>query len=119
MRKIAPNIIRQRLLVEGYFTIDVDEKTIEDYFEGVTQDLALRTYGKQIIFSPDGMGKEGNQGYDAFVPLIDSGISLYVWSTEKFLSLIIYTCKAFENDKAINFTKSFFQMTDEFESQCF
>ena len=119
MSKIAPNITRQRLLVEGYFTINVDQMTIEEYFDGVTKHLSLRTYGKPIIFSPEGTGKEENQGYDAFVPLIDSGISLYVWSSERFLSLIIYTCKSFDNDQAIEFTKTYFKLTDEMDTKTF
>jgi S-adenosylmethionine decarboxylase len=28
--------------------------------------------------APSGLGKADNEGYDAFLPLIDSGISLYV-----------------------------------------
>ena len=64
--------------------------------------------GEPIIFSPEGMGKEGNQGFDAFVPLIDSGISLYIWSERKFLSVIIYTCKEFDKDIALSGTKEYF-----------
>ncbi|MEI7477300.1 MAG: S-adenosylmethionine decarboxylase [bacterium] len=41
------------------------------------------------------------------MPLIDSGISVYVWSNSKFLSLIIYTCKDFDAQKAADFTKEF------------
>ena len=75
-------------------------------------------YGEPIIFSPGGEGKEENQGYDAFVPLIDSGISVYVWSNSKFLSLIIYTCKSFDENKALEITKDFWKI-DEIESQSF
>jgi len=119
MNKMAPNITRQRLLIEGYFTINVDQMTIEEYFQKVTKHLDLRIYATPIIYSPEGMGKGENQGYDAFVPLIDSGISLYVWTVEEFLSLIIYTCKIFENERAIEFTKSFFKMTHQLESKIF
>ncbi|NUJ97648.1 hypothetical protein HGA92_02560 [Candidatus Gracilibacteria bacterium] len=110
MKNLAPNIKRQRLLIEGFYTIDADKKTIEDYFENITEYLNLRMYGKPIIFSPGGEGKQENQGYDAFVPLIDSGISVYVWSNSKFLSLIIYTCKDFDEKKAIEFTKNFWNI---------
>lgn len=89
MKNLAPNIKRQRLLIEGFYKIDVDKKVIANYFEVITKALNLRMYGKPIIFSPGGEGKDINQGYDAFVPLIDSGISIYVWSNAKFLSLII------------------------------
>ena len=56
--------------------------------------------------------EEENQGYDAFVPLIDSGISVYVWSNKKFVSLIIYTCKGFDSQKAVDFTKNFFNIDE-------
>ena len=43
-------------------------------------------YGQPIIFSPRGEGKEENQGYDAFVSLIDSGILLYYWASGFFIN---------------------------------
>ena len=112
MRKIAPQITRQRLLIEGYYGIDVGKETIADYFKSVCAVLGLRMYGEPIIFSPGGLGKQENQGYDAFVPLVDSGISLYVWTNEKFISLILYTCKSFDSGKAADFTRTFFGMKE-------
>jgi len=107
MQNLAPNITRQRLLLEGFYTIHADKQVIDSYFRGITDHLKLRMYGEPIIFSPGWDGKEENQWYDAFVPLIDSGISVYVWSNSKFLSLIIYTCKDFDAQKAADFTKEF------------
>lgn len=112
MQNLAPDIKRQRLLIEGFYERDVDKRVIEKYFRGITEYLWLRMYGEPIIFSPWGEGKEENQGYDAFVPLIDSGISLYVWSNKQFLSLIIYTCKDFDEQKAIEFTHDFRQLRE-------
>lgn len=108
--RLAPHITRQRLLIEGFYTIKVDKKVIRNYFKTITKALHLRMYGKPIIFSPGGKGKKVNQGYDAFVPLIDSGISAYVWSNAKFLSLIIYTCKNFDEHKAVEVTKRFWKI---------
>lgn len=118
MKNLAPNIVRQRLLIEGFYGIDVDKNIIENYFKEITKTLNLRMYGEPIIFSPGGEGKEENQGFDAFVPLIDSGISVYVWCSSKFLSLIIYTCKSFDENEALEFTKDFWKI-DEIESQSF
>ncbi len=118
MKDLAPNIKRQRLLIEGFYLIDVDKKVIEYFFAQILQGLTLKAYGKPIIFSPGGEGKESNQGYDAFIPLIDSGISLYVWSEAKFISIIIYTCKSFDQDKALEITKEFFKIS-KVESQSF
>ncbi|MBI4983085.1 hypothetical protein HZC32_00370 [Candidatus Woesearchaeota archaeon] len=50
--------------------------------------------------------------------MIDSGISVYVWSNAKFLSLIIYTCKSFDENKALEVTKKFWK-SDKVESQSF
>ena len=111
MNKLAPHLTRQRLLIEGHYAIDVDEETIKRFFRSICGTLHLRFYAEPIVFSPAGMGKDGNQGYDAFVPLIDSGISAYFWSKERFLSVVIYTCKAFDEAAAVEATKRFFSMT--------
>ena len=108
MKNLAPNLQRQRLLIEGFYSINVDEKAIKGYFKEITNGLRLKMYGKPIIFSPGGIGKEENQGYDAFVPLIDSGIAVYIWSKAKFFSIAIYTCKSFDEKEAIAKTKGFF-----------
>jgi len=90
MKNIAPDIFRQRLLVEGYWTIDLDEAAVRACLTGLAAHLNLRTYGDPIVFSPaSGMGKQENAGYDAFVPLIDSGIAGYFWSKQRFLSYSI------------------------------
>jgi len=110
MENLAPNITRQRLLIEGFYNINVDKSSIKNYFKEITDSLKLRMYGKPIIFSPRDEGKEENQGYDAFVPLIDSGISVYIWSASKFLSIIIFTCKVFNENKALEITKNYFEI---------
>ena len=111
MTNLAPEIVRQRLLIEGFYNLEVDESVIKKYFQSITNGLSLRMYGEPVIFSPSGLGRDENQGYDAFVPLIDSGISLYVWAEKKFLSLIIYTCKNFDEKKALEITQDFFNIS--------
>lgn len=102
VENIAPEVFRQRLLVEGYFNGDMTEKRIEQSLLQLAGALELRTYNDPVIFQPSsGMGKEQNAGFDAFVPLIDSGISGYFWTGPKFFSLLIYTCKGFDSEKAI------------------
>lgn len=112
MENLAPEIVRQRLLIEGLYRIDVDETTIKDFFNKLINELGLRAYAEPTIFVPDGMGREENSGYDAFIPLIDSGISLYLWTgTTKFVSCIIFTCKKFDEQKALEVTKNFFKIS--------
>ncbi|MEI7477301.1 MAG: hypothetical protein WCJ81_01925 [bacterium] len=52
MQNLAPNITRQRLLLEGFYTIHADKQVIDSYFRGITDHLKLRMYGEPIIFSP-------------------------------------------------------------------
>lgn len=120
MKSIAPDIFRQRLMIEGFYSLEVTKEKLDKYLRELAGVLNLRIYSNPIIFSPDsGMGKDENQGFDAFVPLIDSGISAYVWSKHKFLSVVIYTCKGFDEEKAISFTKDFFQIAKEMETKSF
>lgn len=108
MHNLAPHIFRQRLLMEGIYTISVDRDALARYMTGLAAHLDLKAYGEPVIFSPAGLGKEGNQGFDAFLPLIDSGIAAYVWSSARLFSIVLYTCKGFDTARAIDFTREFF-----------
>jgi S-adenosylmethionine decarboxylase len=118
MRDLAPAITRQRLLIEGLIGIEVDPEVIERYFAAMTGALELRAYAEPIIYAPGSLGREDNEGYDAFIPLIDSGIALYVWSKARFVSVVVYTCKHFDAGVAVRTTQEFFAMSDV-ESQAF
>jgi hypothetical protein len=113
MRRLAPEIFRKRLLIEGYFArTELDADGIRQYFTTITQNLGLRTYGEPIVHRTSGQGKAANEGFDAFVPLIDSGIYVCVWSTLGFLSVILYTCAEFDEKVATDVTRRYFDMTD-------
>ena len=49
LTNIAPEVFRKRLLVEGYFGVEVTEDSLRDYFSRITAGLGLRTYGEPII----------------------------------------------------------------------
>ena len=113
MKDIEPKVFRQRLLVEAKIDIKVTESVVEDYLRKLAEHLELRIYGNPVVYSTsDTGGKEINQGFDGFVPLIDSGISISVWSSVKFIVVLIHTCKRFEVNRALDFTKTFFRATE-------
>jgi S-adenosylmethionine decarboxylase len=113
MRRLAPEIFRKRLLIEGYFARqELDAQAIRDYFVTITSHLGLRTYGEPIVHQTSGQGKAANEGYDAFVPLIDSGIYVCVWSARRFASVILYTCAEFDENLATEVTRGFFELTE-------
>ena len=113
MPRLAPEIFRKRLLVEGYFARpSLDAEAIREYFSTITGRLGLRTYGEPIVHQTSGQGKPANEGFDAFVPLIDSGIYVCVWSGPRFVSIILYTCAEFDDSQATETTRRFFEMTE-------
>lgn len=118
LTNIAPEIFRKRLLVEGYFRVEVTEDSLRDYFSRITSGLGLRTYGDPIIHRTSGAGKEVNEGFDGFVPLVDSGIYIGVWVNPKFLSTIIYTCGEFDEEKAVRLVEEIFRL-EGFQSAIF
>jgi S-adenosylmethionine decarboxylase len=117
MRDLAPDIFRQRLLVEGFYSGDMDEQRVREFLVGAADHLSLRTYAEPIVFQPDsGMGRIENQGFDAFVPLIDSGISAYIWSARRFFSVLFYTCKGFQEESAVGYVREYFRAEGEVAS---
>jgi hypothetical protein len=105
---IAPEIFRKRLLIEGWFTREITGETLKIYFEHLTGELSLRTYGEPVIHRTSGQGKAVNEGFDGFVPLIDSGIYIAVWLAPRFLSTILYTCGPFDEEHALALVRDFF-----------
>lgn len=112
MKDLAPHIFRQRLLIEGIYNRTVDIEAVREYFDTLLATLQLRASGEPIFNSSLGMGKTENQGIEAFIPLIDSGVALYTWESSNFLSLIIYTCKAYDNERAVQVTREFFEISE-------
>jgi len=117
---IAPEIFRQRLLLEAYYEGVVTRQSLHEFLLSLANHLDLRTYSEPVIYSPDtGMGKSENAGFDAFVPLIDSGISAYIWTEAKFASILLYTCKSFDERQAIDYCRDALCLRDPIETQSF
>lgn len=119
MEDLAPHIYRQRLLMEAVYSLEPDELKVRDYLLGLAGELGLRVYGDPLVHSPAGQGKAANQGYDAFVPLVDSGISAYVWSAARLLSVLVYSCKRFEPERALAYTRQYWHVEGALEHKEF
>jgi S-adenosylmethionine decarboxylase len=120
MKNLAPDIFRQRLLMEGFHRADLTREDVERFLLCLAAHLDLKTYGDAVVFSPSpGTGRDDNAGFDGFVPLIDSGISIYVWRRQRFFSVLLYTCKGFEEKEAIEFTRAFLHVDGEMACRSF
>ena len=114
MRDIAPDIFRQRLLVEGFYAkTEVGRDTVAQFLTGLAAELGLRAYAEPVVYSPGGEGRAENQGFDAFLPLVDSGIAAYFWTGRRFVSIVLYTCKAFDEGAAVRYVRSVLEIADD------
>lgn len=116
---IAPEIFRKRLIVEGFFTREITHEAIENYFKHITTALGLTTYGEPIIHRTSGEGKAVNEGFDGFIPLVDSGIYIAAWVNPRFLSTIVYTCGPFDEEQAVALVHKFFGLEEGYEAAIF
>ncbi|MGW8269901.1 MAG: S-adenosylmethionine decarboxylase [Burkholderiales bacterium] len=116
MKNLAPQIFRQRLLVEGYTTAAVDREMLEETMTGLAAHLGLRAYAAPVIFAPGDSARADNQGFDAFLPLADSGISLYYWASARFVSVLLVTCAQFDEAAAIAYLRRAFGIDGEIAS---
>jgi S-adenosylmethionine/arginine decarboxylase-like enzyme len=113
VKDLAPQIFRQRLLAEGYTKADVDRAMIETTLNGLAAHVGLRAYAAPVIFSPGEAARAANQGFDAFLPLADSGISLYYWADARFVSVLLYSCARFDEAAAIDYLRRAFAIDGE------
>ena len=57
MKDLAPEIFRQRLLIEAKYDCEMNAKKIRKYFNGLAKVLDTHIYGKPDIHSTNGKGK--------------------------------------------------------------
>ncbi|MCF8042709.1 MAG: S-adenosylmethionine decarboxylase [Desulfarculaceae bacterium] len=105
MDDLAPEIFRQRLLVEGHYRAALDAAAVEGFLPGLARAMKLTPYGQAVVHAPGGRGQEINQGFDAFLPLVDSGIAAYFWSGPGFFSIVVYSCAPFVPQAALDFCR--------------
>jgi hypothetical protein len=107
MRDLAPEIHRQRLVVEGLVTAPIVEEDIKVYLKelGCLADMRVLTEPVTNL-SP-------LYGWAAWVHWETSGAHFYAWDVPRlFFSVDLYTCKAFDADAVVAFTREYFQASD-------
>ena len=106
---LAPNITRRRLVIECIHNSNFDEKKIYDYMVELSNVMNMT-----IVTYPVTNFAEG-YGFSAYMSWKESGMHVYTWNQSEnaerpnFMSIDIYTCKDFDIDTVINFTKNTFK----------
>lgn len=104
---LAPTIVRRRLVIECIHNQNFDEQKIKDYMVELSSVMNMT-----IVTMPISNYLEG-YGYSAYMTWKESGMHVYTWneteSRPNFMSIDIYTCKHFDINEVIEFTKNTFR----------
>lgn len=114
MKNLEPKVYRQRLIIEGHYQILADEATIKRYLDELSKILEMRIFSGPYSWPPD---KWDNQNVslhelNGFVAWTESGCHVYAWRFCNFFTSDIYSCKKFDTEKVIKFSKDFWQSSD-------
>ncbi|MHB1066555.1 MAG: S-adenosylmethionine decarboxylase [Candidatus Nanopelagicales bacterium] len=103
MDDLAPEIYRQRLVVEGLVDEPITAEQITTYLSRLSGVLDMVTLLEPVTHSSPMYGWAG------WIHWETSGAHFYAWDQPRlFFSVDIYTCKWFSNEEAAEFTRSFF-----------
>ncbi|MBP6005618.1 S-adenosylmethionine decarboxylase [Candidatus Saccharibacteria bacterium] len=106
MKDLAPDIYRQRLVLEGYPSKTVEDNDIKDYLSRLSDVLDMHTLLSPVTHRSDKFGWAG------WIHWETSGAHFYAWEQPRlFFSVDIYTCKPFLVESAVQFTGQYFDTT--------
>ncbi len=109
-KNLAPDLVRQRVIIEGTTSKNIEIKDIEEYL------ISLASVTKMEVLSGPYTSTAHELGYSGWIHWRTSGCNFYSypasgWNLENkntFFSVDCYTCKPFSVEVAGNFTKDFF-----------
>ena len=109
MEDLAPEIYRQRLIIEGYPSFVINDKHIKEYLSKLSEVTEMITLIEPVTHCSDKFGWAG------WIHWETSGAHFYAWERPRlFFSVDVYTCKEFDPQAVVEFTKDFFK-TEQIE----
>lgn len=104
MTDLAPEILRQRLVIEGTCRRPISDVAIRDYLLELSEVCGMKTLIEPVTHRADQFGWAG------WIHWETSGAHFYAWEQPRlFFSVDVYTCKAFDPEAATRFTARFFE----------
>jgi S-adenosylmethionine decarboxylase len=106
-RDLAPEIHRQRLVVEGLVSAPIVEHEIVGYLKGLGSITDMTVLAEPVT------NRSPLYGWAAWVHWETSGAHFYAWDAPHlFFSVDMYTCKAFAPSPVVEFTQEYFSATE-------
>jgi hypothetical protein len=107
MHDLAPDIHRQRLVVEGLCSQPIDAASIRDYLAKLSETIGMITLIEPVTH------RSPLYGWAGWIHWETSGAHFYAWETPRlFFSVDVYACKAFQTEDVVAFTREFFDADD-------
>ena len=103
---LAPTIHRQRLVVEGTCAEPISDEAICEYLR------RLGDVTDMVVLTDPVTHRYPRFGWAGWVHWETSGAHFYAWDEPApFFSVDIYTCKPFDPEAVVEFTREFFAAT--------
>jgi len=113
VKNLAPMILRQRLVVEGTCPEAISDSDIKDFLSTLSDKLKMETVLDPVTH------ESTRYGWAGWIHWENSGAHFYAWDQPMlFFSVDIYTCKEFDTDVAVDFTREYFK-ADKIEHKSF
>ena len=104
-RDLAPDILRQRLVIEGTLSSPFTAEQMTKFCNEITSELGMTHVTAPVC------NYDATYGWCAYMHWKESGMHIYAWDERNppFFSVDIYTCRSFEVSTAIKYTQNFFK----------
>ena len=103
MRDLAPEICRQRLVVEGLNTEPISAEAITGYLTALSTTIDMVTLIEPVTH------RSPQYGWAGWIHWETSGAHFYAWDVPRlFFSVDIYACKPFSVDDVVEYTRELF-----------
>ena len=100
---LAPDICRQRLVIEGTLRNVFLPEDMTTYCHEIAKVLDMTELTSPVC------NYDPHYGWCAYTHWKESGMHIYAWDNRvpKFFSVDIYTCKDFDPQQAVDYTRKF------------
>ncbi|MFC1682528.1 S-adenosylmethionine decarboxylase [Nanoarchaeota archaeon] len=106
-KNLAPDLVRQRVIIEGTTKKIVDPDKIKEYLLESAKVTGMELMSGPFAYSAHEMG------FGGWIHWKSSGSHFYSYPTNPPLFTVdTYTCKPFDIQKLVDFTKKFFGAID-------
>ncbi|OGI89675.1 hypothetical protein A2911_02640 [Candidatus Nomurabacteria bacterium RIFCSPLOWO2_01_FULL_40_15] len=102
-KNLAPNLVRQRVIIEGTSKEIIEPEKIKEYLDKLAEVTKMEKLSGPYAYSAHDMG------YGGWIHWKSSGAAFYSYPTNPPLFTIdCYTCRPFSTKETAEFTRKFF-----------